>query len=109
MSPRTMAILATLVFNLWSKPVDRPGTVGQPRVTKAIVQAIRTALPEFDSLGVKSISAPMRRQRNFSLGKALLHLFESGSKHAPRVDHFALTRCQSAKRRARRAGMKILL
>src|SRR5712691_13188960 len=85
--------------------IDLPGTILLPRVTKAIVQPIRTTLPEFDSFRLEPISAPMRRQRNLSLGEALFHFLEPSIEHPPRVDHLALARGPRVELRAGRASV----
>src|SRR5262249_25935501 len=49
----------------------------------------------------------MRRERNFTLGESLLHLFESRVKNAARVDDLTLIRRPGAELRTERTGVKI--
>lgn len=51
----------------------------------------------------------MRRQRNLSFGKALLHLFQARIENAASVDHLTLLRSPCPELRAKRSRMKIFL
>src|SRR5688572_10939486 len=78
--------------NLRCEPVDQPLACVRARIAKAIMQSVRPALPEFDLVRLQPVSAPMRWQRNFAIGKTLFHLLPPGIENLPAVDHFALLR-----------------
>src|SRR5436190_16777487 len=89
--------------------IDGPGTVSLSPVTKAIVEAIGSTLPKFQSIRFEPITAPMRRKRNLPLGETLLHFFETRLENTAGIDHVTLLRSPGAELRADRSGMKILL
>src|SRR5438477_985667 len=92
---------------LWREPIDLPRSVRLPRVAKAIVQTIGTALPKFHFIRLESITAPVRRQWNWLVAKALGHLRHARIEHTPAIEHLALTRRPCAQLASDRARMKI--
>src|ERR1700757_1785010 len=92
-----------------SKPLNLPTAIRLSRVTKTIVQPVRTPLPEFHCIRFKPITAPVRGQRNRLVLEAFGHFCHARIKHATRVDHIALTRCPGAQLAAHRARVKIRL
>ncbi len=94
----------------------RPG--GQPfhdpfgaipqSVTKAIVQAIGSALPKFNRLRQYAVSSPMRRERNRSALKSLCYCRELGLQRPPVRDHFALRRSPRAELAADGSRMEVI-
>src|SRR5439155_23677400 len=66
------------------QPLDQQTAVRLSRVPKAIVQPILPSLPKFDQIGFQSVTAPVRRQWNPFVSKALGHLRHPGIEHAPR-------------------------
>src|SRR6266498_2647277 len=93
----------------WRQSINLPRTIGLSRVTKAIVQAVRTTLPEFHRVRFNPIAAPVRRRRNRLVAKALSHLCHARVEHAPCVDCFALARSPCAQLAADRSRAKISL
>src|SRR5579884_2174985 len=75
-----------------SHALDEPAAVGLSHVAKAIVQPIRSALPEFQRVGFDAITAPMRRERHRFAGKPFRHFRHARIEHSTRIDHLALTR-----------------
>ena len=51
-----------------------PPRLARAGVTKTIMQTIRTALPEFDTLRFDPITAPVWWTRNFLPGESFLYL-----------------------------------
>ncbi len=93
--------------SLRRQPLDQPTSIGLASVTKAIVQAVRSALPKFDRIRFHSIPAPMRRQRNALVTEAFGHLRHSRIQHAAAINHLALARRPCAQLTTHRTRMKI--
>src|SRR5437899_2261172 len=93
----------------WRQSINLPRTIGLSRVTKAIVQTVRTTLPEFHRIRFKPITAPVRRRWNRLVAEALGHLCHARIEHATCVDYLALTRRPGAQLAAHWARMKISL
>src|SRR2546421_9626798 len=96
-------------LSLWREPVDLPGTICFPHVTKPIVQTICTALPKLDHCRFDPVAAPMRRQRNRTFAKALGHFCQASIENAAAIDYLALPRHPCPKLAADRARMKVAL
>src|SRR5580765_2758335 len=109
MSPRTMSMLVSESFISRREPFDKPMAVRLQRVTKPIVEAIWTSLPEFHRVGTHSIPAPMRWQRDGFVAKPLRHLRHARVQYAPSIEHLALARGPCAELASDRTGMKINL
>src|SRR5947208_16339665 len=93
----------------WRQSLNLPRTIRLSRVTKAIVQTVRTTLPEFHRIRFKPITAPVRRQWDRLVTKAFGRLCHAPVENAPAVDYLALTRRPCAQLAADRARMKISL
>src|SRR5262245_15137220 len=80
--------------NLFSRrqSLDQPTAVALESVTKAIMQAIRTPLPEFNQVGFNPVPAPVRRQWNALVTKAFRHFGHARFQHTTSVKDLALTR-----------------
>src|SRR6476660_1800595 len=48
-------------LSLRREPINLPRSVRLPRVTKPVMQTVRTALPKFHFIRLESISTPVRR------------------------------------------------
>src|SRR5207253_5273496 len=80
----------------WRQSLDQPTTTRLSSVTKAIVQAIRATLPEFDHIRVHSITAPVRWERNAFVAEALRHLGQARIKKTAPIEKLDLRRCTGA-------------
>src|SRR5882724_6020409 len=74
------------------QPLDQPIFVRLSRVTKTIMQTVRSSLPEFDLIRFDPITTPVRRQRNGLVTEAFGHLRQARVENAASVEHLALTR-----------------
>src|SRR5439155_15896741 len=110
-------LVSDFEFRIWSviphflgrQPLNQPTAICLPGITKSIMQAVWTTLPEFHRIRFEAITAPVRRQWNRFVGETLAHLRHARVEHAPCVDYFALTRHPRAQLAPDRTRMKIRL
>src|SRR5512132_3249762 len=91
----------------WSQSLDQPAAIGLASVTKAIVQAIRATLPEFNDVGFHAAPAPVRWQGDALVGETFGHLGHPRIEHAAPIEDLALTRRPGAQLTAHWTRMKI--
>ena len=75
----------------------------------AVVEAIGTALPEFDAIRLDAVAAPRMRARDFLVFEALVEMVSAFLKHRALFDRLALLRRPGAQLMAARTRRKVCI
>lgn len=87
--------------------VDRPWAVAGAGVSESIVEAVGTALPEFDFVGRETVTTPAFRHGDIVAGKLGFEFAHALFKEAAVPDHGTLARSQRAETAAARAHFEV--
>src|SRR5437867_4236496 len=91
------------------EPINLPRSIRQSRITKTIVQPIQTPLPKLQHVWFQPVTAPVWRQWNPFVTKALGDLCHARIEHTARVDDFTLARSPGTQLASDGTRMKICL